>query len=180
MRELGRIAAEIKLRGCFAAAAYLSRRRRCWSSLANFRSTSPLLQPPPLTSHPKIKTSQCITTAIRPWRTIVSSPPAFYRLLTRPAPSAQIHLTTHGSDWLWAVFSIFALFTALFLVWTLLRPATHRVFPYFATAIALTTAVTYFTLASDLGSEPVGVEFQRGGKVYGGTRQVFWVRYVNW
>jgi bacteriorhodopsin len=62
----------------------------------------------------------------------------------------------------------------------LLRPATHRVFPYFATAIALTTAITYFSLASDLGSEPVGVEFVRGGKVDGGSRQIFWVRYVNW
>jgi hypothetical protein len=60
MRELGRIAAEIKLRGCFAA-AYLSRRRRLGSSLANFRSTSPLLQPPPpppLTSDPSPVTSQ--------------------------------------------------------------------------------------------------------------------------
>jgi len=100
--------------------------------------------------------------------------------LAHNPPTAQINITTHGSDWLWAVFSVFALFTLVFLVWSFLRPATHRVFPYFATAIALVTTITYFTLASDLGSVPVGVEFMRGGKVYGGTRQVFYVRYINW
>jgi bacteriorhodopsin len=42
------------------------------------------------------------------------------------------------------------------------------------------TAITYFTLASDLGSVGVGVEFWRNGKTRGGSRQVFYARYINW
>lgn len=42
-------------------------------------------------------------------------------------------------------------------------------------------AIAYFTLASNLGVTPIGVEFvRRNPKVAGLTRQIFYVRYIDW
>jgi bacteriorhodopsin len=93
---------------------------------------------------------------------------------------ADIHITNRGSDWLWTVFSIFGLSTLVFLFLGFRRPATDRIFHYITTAIVAVAAIAYFTLASDLGFVPIQVEFQRGGKVSGNFRQVFYVRYIDW
>lgn len=94
---------------------------------------------------------------------------------------ADIHITRHGSDWLWAVFSIFGLATLLTLAHSFIRPVTHRVFHYLTATILLVATVNYFTQASDLGFVPVPVEFVRNHpKVAGALRQVFYTRYIDW
>jgi len=94
---------------------------------------------------------------------------------------AAIHLTSHGSSWLWALFSLFALFTLLLTTHSFLTPSPRRFFhTLLLPALAIATIST-FTLASDLGFAPVAVEFVRTHHtVAGATRQVFYVRYIDW
>ena len=58
----------------------------------------------------------------------------------------------------------------------------HRVFHYITAAITLTAAISYFTMASNLGYAAIGVEFNRPSRpsVRGATRAVFYVRYIDW
>jgi len=101
-------------------------------------------------------------------------------VMTNPPP-ADIHITAHGSDWLWAAFSLFALFTLIAIAWGGTRPATDRLLHFIVAAIGLSASLTYFTIASDLGSVGVPVEFHRSSHhVLGAVRQVFYARYINW
>lgn len=98
---------------------------------------------------------------------------------------ADIHLTTHGSDWLWAAFAVFALvFLLLFGASYKLRPANERLFFYNSIAATLFMTVTYFTHASNLGWAPVQAEFNHqtvsDSSVTPGMRQVSYARYIGW
>jgi bacteriorhodopsin len=96
-------------------------------------------------------------------------------------PTANIHINTHGSDWLWALFAIFALYTLLLLFHSLRTSPTSRFFHHLLLAALLVATISTFTLASDLGNVPVVVEFVRKrSAVAGATRQVFYVRYIDW
>lgn len=90
-------------------------------------------------------------------------------------PAGDAHITTHASDWLWAVFAIMLLSWLTVLVWTFtVRPlfpllATFLHFPqsrrhtrifHFIPMIVLAVAtVTYFAMASDLGWTLIRSEF---------------------
>jgi bacteriorhodopsin len=93
---------------------------------------------------------------------------------------ADIHITTHGSDWFWTAFAIFTLTAITIIFFGFRRPATGRFFHYTTAIIAIVAAINYFTLASDLGFVPVPVEWKRSGKTSGHLRQVFYTRYIDW
>lgn len=94
-----------------------------------------------------------------------------------PAANA---LTTHGSDWYWAVFAILFISTAGFIGLSFTKPREHRIFHYITAAITMVATIAYFSMASNIGWAPIAVEFQRGGKVAGANRQIFYVRYIDW
>ncbi|KDQ56983.1 hypothetical protein JAAARDRAFT_131129 [Jaapia argillacea MUCL 33604] len=93
-------------------------------------------------------------------------------------PNANIHITQHTSDWLWAVFAIFLLTDLIFIFWSLRRPRGQRLFHQIPIIILTVGAIAYYSMASDLGATPVQVEWARAGRF--GTRQIWFVRYIQW
>ncbi|BGO88688.1 hypothetical protein NBRC10512v2_000633 [Rhodotorula toruloides] len=112
-------------------------------------------------------------------------------LYSRPEQkNADIDITTHGSDWLWAVFSVMLLSAIGILVWGhVARPLGERAFHELAAALCFTASIAYFAMASDLGDVPIVVEFIRGGSlgqnwvqvgVENPTRAIWYARYIDW
>ncbi|POY70812.1 hypothetical protein BMF94_6224 [Rhodotorula taiwanensis] len=99
-------------------------------------------------------------------------------------PNANLNLTTHGSDWLWAVFCVMALSAiALLVLGHTTRPVGERAFHELGAALCATASIAYFALASDLGATPVLVEFLHGSQLVNGAypyRQVWYARYIDW
>lgn len=99
-------------------------------------------------------------------------------------PDAFLHITTHGSDWLWTVFSLMALCGLVTMGWGFKVSRGERTFFYISAAILATASVAYFSLASDLGATPILVEFKHYGpdEVNGQapTRQIWYARYIDW
>lgn len=93
-------------------------------------------------------------------------------------PNADIHISTHGSDWLWAAFAIFlvSLFVAIGL--DVARARGTRLFHQIAIVVLITASLSYFSMASDLGATPIPVEFRGNGG--NPTRQIWYVRYIQW
>jgi len=90
-------------------------------------------------------------------------------------PNAQIHITNHASDWLWAVFAVMALSMLGMFAWSYTRPRGTRFFHNIALIILLVSTIAYFSMASDLGATPIQTEFRAKG-----TRQIWYVRYIQW
>jgi len=90
-------------------------------------------------------------------------------------PNAQIHITNHGSDWLWAVFAVMLLSMLGMFAWSYTRPRGTRFFHNIALIILLVSTISYFAMASDLGATPIQTEFRARG-----TRQIWYVRYIQW
>ncbi|RFU29518.1 hypothetical protein B7463_g6838, partial [Scytalidium lignicola] len=102
-------------------------------------------------------------------------------VLSHNPPPAVIHITTRGSDWLWTVMSIDFFSLLIILGMLYITPRTDRIFHYITVLLTIVTGIAYFTMASDIGSMGIPVEWVRhDGKVAGGTRQVFWIRYLDW
>ncbi|KAA8916272.1 hypothetical protein TRICI_001554 [Trichomonascus ciferrii] len=103
-----------------------------------------------------------------------------------PPTNLTIHITDHGSDWYWTAFALFSLFALLSAgAGFKLRPAHERLFFYSTILSAIFMAVTYFTLASNLGWTDIPVEFNHvrthvGNRAVEGIRQIFYARYVGW
>lgn len=97
---------------------------------------------------------------------------------------ADIDITTHGSDFLWAVFSVMAATGLGTMIWSLKLSRGERAFHYLSAAILATASVAYFSMASDLGATPVTVEFTNYGpaEVNGArpTRSIWYARYIDW
>ncbi|CCH44173.1 putative membrane protein [Wickerhamomyces ciferrii] len=97
---------------------------------------------------------------------------------------ADFHLTVRGSDWLWAAFCIFIFVTILVSGLMFRKPATERVFYYTTILPSAFMAVTYFTIASNLGWTPIRAEFNHVTtdiqEEHPGYRQIFYARYVGW
>ncbi|GAB0134458.1 hypothetical protein EsDP_00002829 [Epichloe bromicola] len=94
--------------------------------------------------------------------------------------TADISITVRGSDAYWAIFAFMALMTLLFIAHCRTKPRTERVFHYITISITLVASIAYFAMASNLGWASILVEFFRGGKVEGTTREIFYVRYIDW
>lgn len=94
---------------------------------------------------------------------------------------AGIAITTHGSDWYWAVCACMSFATLAFLGLAYTKPREHRVFHYITAGITLVASIAYFSMASNIGWTPIAVEFVRTNpKVAGLNREIFYVRYIDW
>ena len=101
---------------------------------------------------------------------------------TNNSGTTDNHLTTHGSDWYWAVTAIMAVSTFVIVGLSFRLPQRKRLFHYITAAITLVASIAYFSMASNLGWAAIPVEFQRHSNhlVSGDMRQVFYVRYIDW
>jgi len=90
-------------------------------------------------------------------------------------PNAEIHISASGSDFLWAMFAVFAFTLLCTIAVDFLRPKGTRLFHQIAVIILTTSSIAYFSMASDLGATAIETEFRRQG-----TRQVWYVRYIQW
>lgn len=105
--------------------------------------------------------------------------------LNPPGANVDIHLTDHGSDWLWAAFSVFSFLTLVHVVIFALTPGSKHSLKKFLTSIPLFTnailAYTYFTYASNLGWTSTPTEFHHVTTEEGlDVRQIFYVKYIGW
>lgn len=91
-------------------------------------------------------------------------------------PDAQLHISTNGSDWLWAAFSLVAFCFLCMTGLTFLRPRGKRTFHHIGMIVLITSSLAYFSMASDLGATPVVTEFRGQHE----TRQIWYVRYIQW
>lgn len=99
------------------------------------------------------------------------------RALEINPPAGDSHLTTGGSDWLWAVF---ACFTLSFIIYYLLSFKAHngeRVFHYLFTIGLFVGMAAYFAMASDLGFSVIRTTLYRSDDA---SYQMFWAKYVYW
>jgi bacteriorhodopsin len=94
---------------------------------------------------------------------------------------SDINITTHGSDWYWAVTAVMAVSTLAFMGLSFTVPRNRRIFHYITASITLVASIAYFTMASNLGYTPIAVEFQRSNPLVAGMyREIFYVRYIDW
>lgn len=71
--------------------------------------------------------------------------------------------------------------TLVFIGLSMTKPRTERIFHYITAAITMVASIAYFSMASNLGWVPIAVEFQRSGSTVAGlTREIFYVRYIDW
>jgi bacteriorhodopsin len=102
-----------------------------------------------------------------------------------PSSFIDIHLTQHGSNWLWAAFSLFSLFAlyhaAVFVFTsskkTPLRKAVLAI-PFFINSVMV---FAYYTYASNLGYTGIPTEFRHVTTSEGlDVRQIFYSKFVGW
>lgn len=61
------------------------------------------------------------------------------------------------------------------------KPRTHRLFHYITAGVTMVASIAYFSMGANLGWVPISVEFVRSDpKVAGLTREIFYVRYIDW
>ncbi len=93
--------------------------------------------------------------------------------------AVDIHITTHGSGWYFAVMSAVgnAMLTVIGL--GLRRPRSHCIFHYILAAAALGAMIEHYSMASNLGWVLIDVEWQRSGIMVGINLWIRWVRYCG-
>jgi len=87
------------------------------------------------------------------------------------------HLSAAGSDWLWAVTAVYTLSLLIVICHAYVARTGEKIFHYLFTISLFAGAVSYFAIASDLGSTPVNVADHLSSP---GTRQIFFAKYINW
>lgn len=76
--------------------------------------------------------------------------------------------------------------TFVFIGMSFMKPRSDRIFHYITAAITMVASIAYFSMASNLGQTPIVVEFHRhypavgGANLGDGTREIFYVRYIDW
>jgi len=99
---------------------------------------------------------------------------------------ADLSITNRASDWYFAVCAVMGFMTLVFAGLAFTKPRTERLFHYITAMITLVATIAYFSMGSNLGQVPITVEFDRPNskQVYGagvsGTREIFYVRYIDW
>ncbi|KAF5102522.1 hypothetical protein DV451_001815 [Geotrichum candidum] len=105
-------------------------------------------------------------------------------VIINDSAGADFHITDHGSDWLWAAFSVFACCAIVSTILSYTKPRAERLFYNITSVSLLIMSVTYFTCASNLGWAPVQAEFDHvtvaDQATDPGFRQVFYVRFIGW
>jgi len=111
------------------------------------------------------------------------------------------HITTHGSDFLYAICAVMGLTALGCIVSGYMQKGerrSNRIFWWITAAINFTACIAYFTMGkslplrhlitllildtgSNLGWTPIDVEFPRSRAVVRGVnREIFYVRYIDW
>lgn len=109
-----------------------------------------------------------------------ADPQRLTSLAAYPNLEADIAITTHGSDWYWAVTAVMTVSTFIFIGLALTKPRQHRIFHYITASITMVASIAYFTMGSNLGWTAINVEFQRNDPVVRGVdREIFYVRYIG-
>lgn len=94
---------------------------------------------------------------------------------------SDINITTHGSDFYWAICACMTLSALIFAGLSFTKPRHQRIFHYITASICFVAAIAYFTMAANLGYAAIPVEFVRSNpKVAGIYREIFYVRYIDW
>ena len=94
---------------------------------------------------------------------------------------ADISITTHGSDFYYAICAVMGTVALTVMGLSFLKPQTDRIFFYITAAINATACIAYFSMGSNLGQVPITAEFQRNDPVVRGvTREIFYARYIDW
>jgi len=95
--------------------------------------------------------------------------------------TADIAITTHGSDWYFAVCAVMTVSAFAFVGLAFRKHRRDRIFHYITAAVVFVAAIAYFTMGANLGFTPIAVEFSRANpKVHGTYRDIFYVRYIDW
>jgi len=95
--------------------------------------------------------------------------------------AVDIHITTRGSDWVFAVMSIMGTVFLCILGASFMKPVKNRFFFYTLAIPAFIAMIVNFSIASNLGWTPIDVEWRRtGSEVAGINRQIWYVRYIGW
>lgn len=95
--------------------------------------------------------------------------------------TADIAITTHGSDWYFAVCAVMTVAGFAFMGLAIRKPRHARIFHYITSAVVFTAAIAYFCMGSNLGFAVIEVEFFRSNPVVRGQfREIFYVRYIDW
>lgn len=101
-----------------------------------------------------------------------------------PPTGSDFHITSHGSDWLWTVFSLFALATLIVVGFSFTKSKNERLFYHLSSIALFVLSIQYFTLASNLGWTEIQAEFnhvQTSDQLeVPGLRQVFYAKWVGY
>lgn len=101
-----------------------------------------------------------------------------------PSASIDIHITEHGSDWLWAVFSVFLLLTILHggLYGFTNKSSGFKKFLFlYPLVICVINTISYFTYASNLGYAGAPTEFNNVTTSLNlEIRQIFYAKFISW
>ena len=94
--------------------------------------------------------------------------------------NANLAITSRGSDWYFTVMSVMGVSTIAVLAWAFTKPQHARMFHYISAGLLSVATISYYSMGSGLGQDPIQAEFIRGGKVApAGTREIFYVRYID-
>ncbi|CCH60574.1 hypothetical protein TBLA_0D00670 [Henningerozyma blattae CBS 6284] len=108
-----------------------------------------------------------------------------------PPHMLDIHLTEHGSDWLWSVYSVFGVLSVLYAIFFFYQEmkSGSQLIRYTMAApflISIIQFFQYFTYASNLGWCIIQAEFrgedvsQSVTNMYPNNRQIFYAKYIAW
>lgn len=101
-----------------------------------------------------------------------------------PPTGADFHITEHGSNWYWTVFSLFGAASLVVVAHSFFKSRQQRLFHYLTTTAFFVLAIQYFTQASNLGWTDIQAEFNHvttsDQSVVPGMRQVFYARWVGY
>jgi bacteriorhodopsin len=92
-------------------------------------------------------------------------------------PAGDQYLTTHGSDWLWAVTAVFIISLLAWIALTYVARSGEKIFHYLFGIALFVGAIAYFSMASDIGYSVIPQADNLG---YGMTRQIFFPKYIFW
>ncbi|KAF3045671.1 ion channel activity protein [Didymella heteroderae] len=95
--------------------------------------------------------------------------------------TADIAITTHGSDLYFAICAAMGFAGFAFVGLAMRKHRRDRLFHYITAAVVFVACIAYFTMGSNLGFTPIQVEFPRNDPVVRGQyREIFYVRYIDW
>ncbi|UPX13993.1 uncharacterized protein EKO05_0004486 [Ascochyta rabiei] len=95
--------------------------------------------------------------------------------------TADIAITTDGSDLYFAICSAMGFAGFVFIGLAFRKQRRDRLFHYITAAVVFVACIAYFSMGSNLGFVPIAVEFHRSNPVvHGNFREIFYVRYIDW